>query len=202
MNELAGAPAGGAAAIAFWISAALAVFGAVAVVLSRRTIRSAVFLLLNVLSLAALFALLDAHLLAALQVIVYAGAVVVLFVFVIMLLGPSAEQRSPRSRRPFVPIVGGALLLFVGVIVLRAVWGLAPEAELPEGFGTVKTMAGALFRDNVLAFEAVSVLLLVAIVGAVAVAKVRRAPRPVEGTGGTDVRDGGTPARSSRSATT
>lgn len=197
MNELAGAPAGGAAAIAFWIAAALAVFGAVAVVLSRRTIRSAVFLLLNILSLATLFALLDAHLLAALQVIVYAGAVVVLFVFVIMLLGPSAEQRSPRSHRPFVPIVGGALLLFIGVVILRAVWGIAPEAELPEGFGTVEAMASSLFRDNVLAFEAVSVLLLVAIVGAVAVAKVRRTPRPVAGAGGQgaqDVRDGGNPA--------
>ena len=181
MNELAGAPAGGLAAVTFWIAATLAVVAALATVLSRRTIRSAVFLLGNILSLAVLFALLDAHMLAALQVIVYAGAVVVLFVFVIMMLGSSAEAPGRRRRRPFVLVVGGAILLWIGWILLRGVRGFAPEAALPEGFGTVRALAQALFRDNVLTFEAVSVLLLVAIVGAVAVAKGKRAVRPGAG---------------------
>jgi len=180
MNELAGAPAGGMAAVTFWIAAILAVVAAAATVLSRRTIRSAVFLLGNILTLAVLFALLDAHLLAALQVIVYAGAVVVLFVFVIMLLGSSAESAGKRSRRPFVLVTGALILAWIGWMLFGAVRGFAPEAALPEDFGTVRAMAQSLFHDNVFTFEAVSVLLLVAIVGAVAVAKGKRAARPPE----------------------
>jgi len=181
MNELAGAPAGGMAAITFWIAATVAVGAALATVLSRRTIRCAVFLLGNILSLAVLFALLDAHMLAALQVIVYAGAVVVLFVFVIMLLGSASESAGTRRRRPFVLIVGGAIILWIGWMLLRGVRGIAPEAALPEGFGTVRALAQSLFHDNVLVFEAVSVLLLVAIVGAVAVAKGKHPARPGAG---------------------
>lgn len=177
MNELAGAPSGGMAAIAFWIAAACALGGAVATVLSRRAIRSAVFLLGNILSLAVLFALLDAHLLAALQVIVYAGAVVVLFVFVIMLLGSASESRTRSGRAPLVRTIAAVSLLFVGYVLVRAVAGLRPEAALPDGFGTVHEVALSIFEGNVFTFEAVSVLLLVAIVGAVAVAKGRRRVR-------------------------
>lgn len=182
MSELSGAPDGGLAAIVFWVAAAGAVAGALATILSRRAIRSAVFLLGNILSLAILFALLDAHLLAALQVIVYAGAVVVLFVFVIMLLGSASEGTATAGRAPVVRAIGGASLLFVGGMMLWAVKGMKPEAALPEGFGTVHGVALAIFQDNVFTFEAVSVLLLVAIVGAVAVAKGKRAAgRPTVG---------------------
>lgn len=183
MNELAGAPSGGMAAIAFWIAAACAIGGAVATVLSRRAIRSAVFLLGNILSLAVLFALLDAHLLAALQVIVYAGAVVVLFVFVIMLLGSATESRGRSGRAPLVRTIAAVSLLFVGTVLVRAVAGLRPEAALPEGFGTVHEVALSIFEGNVFTFEAVSVLLLVSIVGAVAVAKGRRRVRVRAGAG-------------------
>lgn len=174
MSELAGAPAGGLSAIVFWIAAVGAIAAALATVLSRRAIRSAVFLLGNILSLAVLFALLDAHLLAALQVIVYAGAVVVLFVFVIMLLGSASEGTSRHGRAPFVRAVAGLALAWVGWVLVRSVVGLRPEAALPEEFGTVRAMARSIFQDNVFTFEAVSVLLLVAIVGAMAIAKGRR----------------------------
>jgi NADH-quinone oxidoreductase subunit J len=188
MSDLAGAPAGGMAAIAFWIAAAVAVVAAIATVVSRRAIRSALFLLGNILAIAVMFALLDAHMLAALQVIVYAGAVVVLFVFVIMLMGTASESRGKGGRAPFARIVGGAALLWVGWVLVRSVARLAPEAALPEGFGTVHSMAQALFVDNVLTVEAVSVLLLVAIVGAMTIAKGRRAPaKPADsGAGASD----------------
>lgn len=184
MSELAGAPAGGLAAVFFWIAAVVAIASAIATVLSRRAIRSAVFLLTNILSLAVLFALLDAHLLAALQVIVYAGAVVVLFVFVIMLLGSASEGTATRhGRAPFVRVVAALALAWVGWLLVRSVIGLRPEAALPEGYGTVHALALSIFEDNVFTFEAVSVLLLVAIVGAVAVAKGRRSTKPGAGAG-------------------
>ena len=119
MNELAGAPSGGMAAIAFWIAAACAVGGAVATVLSRRAIRSAVFLLGNILSLAVLFALLDAHLLAALQVIVYAGAVVVLF--------PSAWVEAAALPAPNHPSLWQCIGMIVGVYGV----GYAIAAQAP-----------------------------------------------------------------------
>jgi NADH-quinone oxidoreductase subunit J len=184
MNELAGAPAGGLAAIAFWVAAIGAVAGAIATVLSRRAIRSAVFLLGNILALAVLFALLDAHLLAALQVIVYAGAVVVLFVFVIMLLGSASEGVGKNPPAVLARAIAGIALAWMGFVLVRAVTGLRPEAALPEGFGTVEQMSRALFEDNVFTFEAVSVLLLVAIVGAVAVAKGKRPTKAEPDAGG------------------
>jgi NADH-quinone oxidoreductase subunit J len=192
VSELAGAPSGGLSAVVFWVAAVAAVAGALATILSRRAIRSAVFLLGNILSLAILFALLDAHLLAALQVIVYAGAVVVLFVFVIMLLGSASESRGTTGRAPVVRAVAGASLAWVGWVTLRAVVGVAPEAALPEGFGTVHALALAIFEDNVFTFEAMSVLLLVAIVGAVAVAKGKRVERrgPPGAGAGPDVQSG------------
>ncbi|MBI2896797.1 MAG: NADH-quinone oxidoreductase subunit J [Deltaproteobacteria bacterium] len=177
MSELAGAPAGGVGAVVFWASAGLALACALLTVLSGRAIRSAVFLLGTVLSIAVLYTLLDAHFLAAIQVIVYAGAVVVLFVFVIMLLGPGSEVGRQR-RMKLTRALGAASLLSVGGVLAWALAAERPEAALPEGFGTVRSVASALFRENVFTFEAVSVLLLVAIIGAVAVAKGKKSQEP------------------------
>lgn len=177
MSELSGAPAGGIGAIVFWAAAALALVCALLTVLSGRAIRSAVFLLGTVLSIAVLYTVLDAHFLAAIQVIVYAGAVVVLFVFVIMLLGPGVEAGKQR-RMKFSRALGAASLLSIGGVLAWALASEHPEAALPDGFGTVRSVGSALFRENVFTFEAVSVLLLVAIIGAVAVAKGKKPQEP------------------------
>lgn len=167
------APAGGAAAVVFWAAAALAIVSAIGVVLFRAPIRGAVALLGTIGSLAVLFVLLDAHLLAAIQVIVYAGAVVVLFVFVIMVLGPASEPPGPTGRAL---VARGASILVLGWIGFRLHSALFHErraATIPEGFGTVEKLADAIFGPYLFHFELTSILLLVAVIGAIAVAKGR-----------------------------
>src|SRR6516164_1500619 len=105
----------------FWILAALVVIGGVATVSAKNPIRGAMGLLLTILSIAGLFLALHAQFLAAIQLIVYAGAIVVLFLFVIMLLGPSAS--TPRDRRGVaVRVLGGGGF---GLVGLAALAGLA-----------------------------------------------------------------------------
>jgi NADH-quinone oxidoreductase subunit J len=164
----------------FYVCAALAVSGALAVIVARNPIRSAMGLLLLILSIAGLFLALHAQFLAAVQLIVYAGAIVVLFLFVIMLLGPSASP--PLDHRGIVGrTFGGALFALATLAALAAVVRAAlaahrtmampaPDANLGgiDAFGTV------LFSDDLAPFELSSALLMVAVVGAVAVAKGRQ----------------------------
>ncbi len=160
---------------AFWALAAAATAAALAAVLSQNPIRAAMGLLGNILSLAGLFVLLRAHLVAALQVLVYAGAIVVLFVFVIMLLGPSASP--PRDRRATVSRIVAVLLIgFVGWRLVPLVWRMRPLVRAPAAsFGTIEALGAVLFGPYTLLFEAVGVLLLIAILGAVAVARGKQA---------------------------
>ena len=164
----------------FYVCAALAVSGALAVVAARNPIRSAMGLLLLILSIAGLFLALHAQFLAVVQLIVYAGAIVVLFLFVIMLLGPSASP--PLDHRGIVGrAFGGSLFALASIAALAAVARAAlaahrtmampaPDANLGgiDAFGTV------LFSDDLAPFELSSALLMVAVVGAVAVAKGRQ----------------------------
>lgn len=170
--------------LVFWAAAALAVASAILTVLFRSPIRCAVALLGNVLSLAVLFVLLDAHLLAAIQVLVYAGAVVVLFVFVIMVLGPAAEPPGPGGRALFARFASILVLGWVGWRLVSALARATRDADVPEGFGTIESMADAIFGRWLAPFEAVSILLLVAVVGAVAVARGRTARETGAGQGG------------------
>ncbi|MFW6051449.1 MAG: NADH-quinone oxidoreductase subunit J [Myxococcota bacterium] len=158
--------------------------GALATVLAKSPLRAAMGLLLNIVSLAGLFLALHAQLLAVIQLIVYAGAVVVLFVFVIMLIGPSAtvghDARGLLARTvglASMAIVTGGLLFVARRFVL-------PPAQVPTcapgqadcvPFGGVEAVARALYVDAALPFELLSVALLVAVVGAVAVARGRSA---------------------------
>ncbi|GIW40744.1 MAG: NADH dehydrogenase subunit J [Candidatus Binatia bacterium] len=139
---------------------------AAGVVLFRNPVRSALSLVLTLFLVAVHFVLLQAHMVAALQVIVYAGAILVLFLFVIMLLNLEAQPREfgPRQRNLFSVLACG-LVAFPLLGALLA--GSAREASLPSEFGTVGALARALFGRHLLAFELTSVLLLVAIVGAV-----------------------------------
>lgn len=171
------APAAGAAVYAFWGAAGLAILGAFFTIFFRSPIRGAVALLANILALAVLFALTSAHLLAAIQVIVYAGAVVVLFVFVIMVLGPAAEPPGPGGRALLARGASILVLGFVGWRLTVVLFAARRAATPPEDFGTVAAVADELFGRAIVPFEIVSILLLVAVIGAIAVAKGRLASR-------------------------
>ncbi len=164
----------------FYACAALAVGGSLSVVIAKNPIRSAMGLLLLILSVAGLFIELHAQFLAAVQLIVYAGAIVVLFLFVIMLLGPSASP--PHDGRGIVVrVFSGGLFGLAGLGALGAIANAA-GASSPRGamgppdasFGGIDAIGGALFSDAVVPFELSSALLMVAVVGAVAVARGRQ----------------------------
>ena len=138
---------------AFFIVAALTVASALGVVFNRNPVHAACALVAHLFLLAVFFVGLDAQLVGVLQVIVYAGAVVVLFLFVIMLLNLQAEVRS----------TAGPALVFAA----------AAEAALGTGYGETRELARVLFTRYALPFELTSLLLLVAIVGAVVLARKR-----------------------------
>ena len=159
--------------IAFFVVAALAVASALGVVLNKNPVHGACALVAHLFLLAVFFVGLDAQLVGVLQVIVYAGAVVVLFLFVIMLLNLQAEVRSMVGA----PLVfaaaacGGALVTLI-LGGLREP-GAAAGGALAQGYGEAQELARVLFTRYALPFELTSLLLLVAIVGAVALARKR-----------------------------
>jgi NADH-quinone oxidoreductase subunit J len=159
--------------IAFFVFAVPLVGFAIGVLAARSPMYAAMNLVAAFFCLAGIFVLLSAHLVAFLQILVYAGAVMVLFLFVIMLLSLGSEQLEVEQYRKaqwlgFV-LGGGGLLLLLAWIG----WGeLGKEmASVPADFGTVKAVGRLLFTQYLLPFEATSLLLTVAIVGAVVVAK-------------------------------
>jgi NADH-quinone oxidoreductase subunit J len=166
--------------IYFYTCAALALAGALAVVAAKNPIRSAMGLLLLILSVAGLFLALHAQFLAAIQLIVYAGAIVVLFLFVIMLLGPSASPPTDR-RGAVVRTLSGALFAVAGIGAMAGVVraGIAAHRTLPvpaldASFGGIDAFGSVLFADTLAPFELSSALLMVAVVGAIAVARGRQ----------------------------
>lgn len=170
--------------VLFWFAAVLAVLSAVATVAMRSPIRSAVGLLFHIISLAGLYLVLHAQLLAAVQLIVYAGAIVVLFVFVIMLIGPSPEPANDRRGLLVRTAAGGLMALVIGALAFALIEYAPPMLEgvtpCPPGsgaecgqFGGVNALGNVLYGSAALPFELVSVLLLVAVLGAIAVARGR-----------------------------
>jgi NADH-quinone oxidoreductase subunit J len=156
--------------VLFILFGAIAVCGAIMVVTRKHPMASALYLILTLFAVAALFVLRQAHFLAAVQVIVYAGAVVVLFVFVIMLINVP-EDRLPVERATTTRVLGviaaGFFVLESAVLARRYWMPKGPAAEV----GTVEAVGRALFTDYLLAFEITSVLLLAAVIGAIALAK-------------------------------
>jgi NADH-quinone oxidoreductase subunit J len=153
--------------IVFGVAAGLAVVGGLGVVLSRQPIRSVLSLVLVMLALAVLFLLLSAQFVFVAQLIVYAGAVMVLFLFVIALLGPS---REPPDRLRFQwPLSALMAALFAGLLwaELSGLRFRRPDAGDLNVFGTVQDVAHGLFTTYLYPFELTSLLLLVAAVGAV-----------------------------------
>jgi NADH-quinone oxidoreductase subunit J len=151
--------------------AALTVVSAVTVVVHRNPVHSACALVVTLFLLAVFFVGLDAQLVAVLQVIVYAGAIVVLFLFVIMLLNLQTEARAMSGGLLVATAAGGGVALTVLVLSALRRAPAPPAAGVPEGFGETAALARQLFTTYLLPFELTSLLLLVAIVGAVALAR-------------------------------
>jgi NADH-quinone oxidoreductase subunit J len=160
--------------IVFWVLAIPLLLSAAGVIVARNPVNAAMSLVASFFFLAGLYVLLVAHLLAFLQVLVYAGAIMVLFLFVIMLL-TTADDHFERTRMKAMQIGGVLGALGVVVVIAKAVGDLGklPFQTVGPQFGTVKAVGRILFTQYVLPFEATSLLLLVAIVGAVVVAKQR-----------------------------
>jgi len=167
--------------IFFLIFAALLLGSSLMVILHRNPVSSALFLVLSFCSLAALYLLLQAEFLAMVQVIVYAGAIMVLFLFVIMYLNlkRDAEDGAPFVLRRGLGWTIGLLLLVEGALLLTRPWGAGPaEVEAPPAVGNTAAIGQLLYSRYLFPFEVTSVLLIVAIIGAVLIGKGRTAPVP------------------------
>ena len=161
-------------ALLFYPLAGLCTVGALGVVLARNPLHGALWLVTSFFFLSAIYVLLGAHLVGILQLIVYAGAIMVLFLFVIMLLALSEADLGERRITLFK--IAGAAAAIGAVGIAWQILKKAPSnalAAIPKDFGTVAAVGSKLFTDLPLQFEAVSLLLLIAIAGAVVVAKSR-----------------------------
>jgi NADH-quinone oxidoreductase subunit J len=158
-------------AFLFYVFAALAVLSALGMVLNlRNTVAAAMSLVVTMVALAGIYVLLEAHLVAVVQVMVYGGAIVVLFLFVVMLLNLRSDDFAPGRAR--LQKVAGALLgiaLLAQVVRSSVAFGAFPP--LPPGFGGYRQVGIALYTDYVLLVEVASLLLTAAIVGALILAK-------------------------------
>jgi NADH-quinone oxidoreductase subunit J len=163
--------------VVFWVFAPISVASAIAMLVMRNAVHAALFLIVNFFTIAVMFLLLDAPFLFAVQIIVYAGAIMVLFLFVIMLLG---IDRGDDVHEPLVGQRAVAVILAVGFVLeigfaLRAGIGFATLA--PDGFdlvnegGNTQALAKVLFRDYFFPFEVTSVLLIVAAIAAMVLAQ-------------------------------
>ncbi len=156
----------------FYIFAGVAVAGALTVILQRRPIYSALALIVVMASLAVIYLLLGAEFMAALQVIVYAGAIMVVFVFVIMLLNAGREEASQKSlltRSLGLPVLG---IFFVQMVLVLVTEFPETTLSLSGSFpGGAHSIGRLLFRDYVLPFEITSLLILIAILGAIVLAR-------------------------------
>lgn len=159
----------------FGAVAGLAALAAVGVVLFDNAIRSALCLVLNFFLLAVLYFTLGSEMLGITQIVVYTGAIMVLFLFVIMLLNLGAPQMLKERvdpKKAVAPLLGAVLILVVGAQILPDLATVTHPAAL-EGAGSPPAIGRALFTEYVVPFEAVSVLLLVGIVGSILLAKRR-----------------------------
>jgi NADH-quinone oxidoreductase subunit J len=165
--------------VLFWVFSGIAVFAAVLCISRRSAVYSALWLVVTLFSLAGLFVVLEAQFIAVLQVLVYAGAIMVLFLFVIMLL--NLGRAGPSDVKGPVGLAAATILAGVLMLQLRPLGSSQPSAALalPEGAlsalqqqqGLVGMVARPLFETYLIPFEITSLLLLAAVVGAVVLAK-------------------------------
>lgn len=154
--------------IAFYISAFITVFAVVLMIFQNNPVASAVYLVLSFFGLAVIYVLLGAYFVSALQILVYAGAIMVLFIFIIMLLNLKEDELTydqVNAKRLLVAIIGLGLFVFIGFYIFKI-----PQvsfAALPENFGTVREVAVLMLTDYVIPFEVLGLLLLVGLLGAI-----------------------------------
>lgn len=152
----------------------LAVGGAVVTITRNNLVSAVMSLVLSFFGVAGLYALMSAHFLAAVQVLVYAGGIMVLFIFVVMVLNRDENEGWLRTGLlGKTLLVGGVLFLLIrwAVVLYRVASGVAPGPEMPASTGTVKQTGLFLLTEYLFPFEAVSVLLLIAVVAAVVIAR-------------------------------
>jgi NADH-quinone oxidoreductase subunit J len=156
--------------LVFWVLAVLTTSFAIFTITRKNPVTAVMSLVATFFCLAGIYASLSAHFLAALQVLVYAGAIMVLFIFVIMIL--NREEVAPFSWRPL-RVLGVLAGLYLLIKIALVAWGQPHGAPgvLPDDFGTVASIGDVLFRDFLYPFESISVLLLVAIVGGVVISR-------------------------------
>ena len=161
----------------FVIAAVITLAGAVGVVVSRNPVHAALMLVMTLFGVAVLFVAQQAHFLAAVQVIVYAGAIVVLFLFVIMFLGIDKQENvraeTLPGQRPAAAVLG-VLVLLESYLLLRTTWATGRVADpegLANGHANTEDLAEVLFTRYLFPFEVTSILLVIAVVGAVVLAR-------------------------------
>jgi len=158
--------------ITFYAVGALIVIFALLVVTSRNTVHSILYLVADFLAVALLYATMNSMFVATIQILVYAGGIVVLYLFVVMLVKQKSESElasDPRRRN----VIGGILVAAVlgELVVLGVSNAISPAAPSVNAPGGVENVAMALFTDYLIPFEVVSILLLVAMVGAIILAR-------------------------------
>jgi NADH-quinone oxidoreductase subunit J len=163
----------------FWLLAVIALVASVSMIIQRNPVHSALFLIVTLLSLAGLFLLLSAHFLAVIQIIVYAGAIMVLFLFVIMLLDIRRTEVAP-SRVKLQKSLGlllGVIFFVETVLILRSgvlsdMAATAPAIPAHD-FGTALALGRALFTSYLFPLQLAAVLLFVALIGAIVLSRRR-----------------------------
>jgi NADH-quinone oxidoreductase subunit J len=159
-------------AVLFWILAAVAIAAAIVTITQRNPLGSALALAVVLVAVAGLFAMLDAHLLFILQILIYAGAIVVLIIFVIMLLDLDKEQLEEMRIQPVKFAISAVVCAVACFFAIRAIRGIPALAEpVRASFGTVREVSSVMFGTYLIPFEILGLILLVGIVGAVVLAK-------------------------------
>lgn len=160
--------------LAQWVLGTLLVASSLGVLFAKKPVYASLSFLLTLLSLAALYLQLSAQFIAVMQVLVYAGAILVIFMFVMILFQDAhqnIDQFKPRSS-PFLLLSAGSLLLVLFIFLGMEYTGITTaRGGLPKGFGTVQSLGIALYEDFFFPFEAVTLMFIVAVVGALYIAK-------------------------------
>ena len=181
---LAGPAAETTRLVAYWLLAIMSVAAGICMVLARRAVHCAMLLAVVMLSLAVFYAMLGAPFLAFVQIIVYTGAVLMLFLFVLMIVGISAADsiiETIRGQRLWAALSGIALLVLLSLVIGHAVIGPAAPASAKFGNANVTALADLIFTRYLYPFEITSALLIIAAVGAMVLAhRERLGPKPTQ----------------------
>jgi len=164
----------GITAVLFWFLSALAISGALMVVVSKNPVYSILYLIITFFAISGHYVLLNAQFLAIVNIIVYAGAIMVLFLFVVMLMNLNAESEPPQKKRYlfFAGVIAGCSLMLVLVAALKTSSAGNQLVQMKDGdVGLINNLGKVLFTQYVFPFEISSVLFLSAMIGAVVISK-------------------------------